>query len=318
MSKNLIVVLAAYNGKKYLDEQLASIFGQQGTVSIKEVLLVDDCSSEDLDGFYSRLQKKYMNRLKIVRSRVNRGVVGTFEYGIDLALERGADIVALSDQDDVWLPNKLSDSMALLPNEGVGLVYTDLSVVNEDLSLIAESKWKYSRTPPISGSDSISLILKNPVSGCTCVMTKELAEAALPFPADIPMHDWWLALVASERGALQYLDQPTMLYRQHSLNEVGGLPFGLKGFLARVKGGGGDLVTYLNNRLKNRVVLLSLIKRGAQEDKLIDYYSSSFARRLLLSPWYLSVIYKEKEVLGFLNIFFESLLTIFTLRRLRR
>ena len=139
-----------------------------------------------------------------------------------------ADYVVLCDQDDVWLPGHISQPLARiaaiereLGTDTPVLAHTDLVVVDENLHTIAPSFWAYSNLDPSRGSSLNRLLVQNVVTGCATIINRALARRACPIPKTAPMHDWWLALVASAFGRIEAVAEPTVLYRQHANNRLG-------------------------------------------------------------------------------------------------
>lgn len=227
----ILVVMACYNGAEYLDEQLASLFAQQG---VRVSLLVRDDGSDD--GTPEKLEqwrKTYPDQIDIVEDDAgNLGASGSFSQLLTLALRQWDRpgkyaAVALADQDDIWYEEKLQRSLAALAGVSEGkpesfpvLVHSDLRVVDESGQEMSASLMQY------QGLDArkryfAAQLLSNTVTGCTAVCNRALLEMALPVPEDAMMHDWWLSLVASAFGEITYIDQPLIDYRQHGANTLG-------------------------------------------------------------------------------------------------
>ena len=132
------------------------------------------------------------------------------------------------DQDDVWKRDKIYETMKKMEamEERYGkdtpiLVHTDLSVVDENLEMIAESFFQYANLPKRIALNQ--LIVQNSVTGCTAMINRALQKYFLqPLPmGKILMHDYWAALVAKIFGRIGFVNEPTMYYRQHGNNAVG-------------------------------------------------------------------------------------------------
>jgi glycosyltransferase involved in cell wall biosynthesis len=216
------VVLATYNGSKYLRDQLDSIYQQ--TYKNIEVIVCDDQST---DGTKEILKAyKQSHQLKYYINEKRLGVVQNFAKAISLST---GDYIALSDQDDVWLPEKLELSFKKIreleqrySKQKPLLVYTDLAVVDEDLKSISPSYWRHMRL----NQKNLALnriLVENFMTGCTALMNRATAEMALPIPGEALMHDVWFLLVAFCFGKTAYLEKQTILYRQHSNNVVGSI-----------------------------------------------------------------------------------------------
>lgn len=217
------VLLATYNGAAYLQELLDSLLAQefQGW----RLLVRDDGSSDNTSAILESQRVRLGNRLTILSDDGgNLGPCGNFAR---LLQASDADYAMLCDQDDVWLPGKISltlDRMRQLEAESGKttplLVHTDFRVVDENLALLAGSGWRYQKIDPRRTALN-QLLVQNAVTGCTVMVNRALRTSALPMPGEALMHDYWLALVAAAFGRIGSLPVPTVLYRQHGCNQVG-------------------------------------------------------------------------------------------------
>jgi glycosyltransferase involved in cell wall biosynthesis len=206
------VALATYNGGRFLREQLDSIYAQ--TWSPLEVVVCDDRSSDDTVS----ILKKYLQRhgLRYEVNEQNLGFVRNFEKA--MALCRG-EFIALADQDDVWLPEKLERLMA-----GIGtasLIYSDAFLIDDKGRELPGSLIATSGVLPITGANLRYFVCNSCVTGCTALFRRDLLNTALPIPECETYHDWWLAVVASKLGGVRYLPERLVRYRQHGANQAG-------------------------------------------------------------------------------------------------
>ena len=207
---DISVVVATFNGERFLREQLDSILAQ--TIPPAEIVVVDDGSA---DGTMAILEA-YASadpRFRIHRNEANLGYVRNFERGMRLAT---SGLVALSDQDDVWLPHKLATLCSRL---GDGLiVYSDSELVDERGRRLGR---RMSDLKNQIGYDSCLMYAVGAwAPGHTMLFRRELVERCLPFPT-LVTHDYWLGFVATCHGAIRYVDEPLVLYRQHPGNVIG-------------------------------------------------------------------------------------------------
>lgn len=200
----LSVCMCTYNGARFLREQLESILMQLGPQD--ELIVVDDGSR---DSTVAVLQSLGDSRLRLYRNERNLGPARSFERA--LALAQG-DRVFLADQDDVWLPGKVPAMVDAL-NEA-DLAVSDCRVVDEALNELHPSFFARQR----SGPGLLRNLARNTYLGCCIALRRELLQVALPFPARLPMHDWWLGLVAEAFGRVVFVAQPLVLYRRHGAN----------------------------------------------------------------------------------------------------
>jgi hypothetical protein len=125
------------------------------------------------------------------------------------------------------------------------------------------------------------------------------------------MHDRWLTCYAASVGTVDYVDKPLMLYRQHSNNVVGGLPFGLKGMISRIrKDASGSLKYYLSSRLRRRIELISSLPYFDGSEFLLSYYSSGRMLKLMFLPKYIFLLLTRARCLGVKNIISDCFLTV--------
>jgi len=223
MENNLVsIVMATYNGEKYLREQLDSIIEQ--TYKNIELIVVDDCSQDSTLDILVAYQASH-NFIKIYRNESNMGVSQTFSFGITKAI---GDYVAFCDQDDVWLPNKIERMVAEIGDNL--LIHGDAKLVDQDLNTIEDSfarKYK-----DINKSKFTDYLLGNNVTGCCTMISRELVQLSMPIPENFYIHDHYFALVASYYKRIKFLDEKLVLYRQHGNNVMGAAKVSYDKFLA--------------------------------------------------------------------------------------
>lgn len=218
------ILLATYNGAAWLDEQLDSLLDQD--FDDWRLLARDDGSSDGTPALLEARLAGLGDRAGLLAdSGTNLGPGGNFAR---LMAASDADYLMFCDQDDVWLPGKISLTLqkmqALEAVCGTGtplLVHTDLSIADRTMTPLAESGHRYQRIDPERGAVLGRLLVQNVATGCTIMINRALRDLALPLPAAALMHDHWLSLVAACFGRIGYLPQPTMSYRQHGGNQVG-------------------------------------------------------------------------------------------------
>lgn len=198
------VCLATYNGGAYAAEQLHSVLAQLGEDD--EVVVADDASNDDTLDVVRGLGDR---RIRLLASGGNLGVIRNFERALNAA--RG-EIVFLCDQDDVWLPGKVSRCVSALRT--CLLVVTDCRVVDGELNVTHESFFRLRN----SGPGIIHNLWRNSYLGCCMAFRRELLQMALPFPARLPMHDMWLGMLAETQGRTYFLPEALLLYRRHGGN----------------------------------------------------------------------------------------------------
>ncbi|SEA99426.1 glycosyltransferase family 2 protein [Pedobacter hartonius] len=208
------VVMTTYNGEKYLKQQIDSILTQ--TFPAEELIVCDDCSS---DGTVTILEQYRQKKLLTYVVNARRlGLIGNFKKAVSMAAEK--NFVALCDQDDIWLPDKLA--VSLTPFERMDtklpcLVHTDLILTDERENVL---NWSFKNERGQSGykHNLQTLLFANFVTGCTVVMNPVLRHFFTDMPDDIRYHDAWIALVAYSFGIAVEIPTPTIRYRKHDNN----------------------------------------------------------------------------------------------------
>lgn len=218
LADKIAVLLSTYNGAEYLDEQINSIIQQ--TYSEWQLYIRDDGSNDRTVQIIQKYQLKDTRIVFVNEAYIkNLGVKRSF---MNLLANAQADYYMFCDQDDVWLPEKIQWTLkkmqkgrnATLPR----LVHTDLMVVDQSLH---PQKVMFGRDFQDAFQD---VLYSNSVTGCTVMINEALRTLLLQTPLKperIVMHDWWFALTAAAFGEVDYLDKPTILYRQHGDNTFG-------------------------------------------------------------------------------------------------
>ncbi|MDR2548602.1 MAG: glycosyltransferase family 2 protein [Desulfobulbus sp.] len=224
------ILLATFNGETFLREQWDSLLGQSYTNW--RLIIRDDGSSDHSVEMIREFKRQ--NPEKILfddEDCQSKGACGNFSC---LLGKSTSDYIMLCDQDDVWRPDKVSKTIELMKSieQKYGhdkpiLIHTDLRIVDEQLQPIFSSLLKYQHLSPHSGSQMHRLLTQNIATGCTMMINRPLLKLATPIPKKAIMHDWWLALIAALFGKISFLDESTILYRQHHKNCVGAKRWGI-------------------------------------------------------------------------------------------
>ncbi|QCT93939.1 glycosyltransferase family 2 protein [Caminibacter mediatlanticus TB-2] len=212
--KLISVVMATYNGEKFLREQLDSILNQ--TYKNLEIIICDDCSTDKTWKILEEYKQKDQ-RIKIFKNETNIGYVKNFEKAISLCK---GDFIALSDQDDIWIENKIEILLKNIKN--YDLIHSDAYLIDETGTVIHNSYSSLSKKY-LYPKDIVELAFTPSVTGCTCMFTKSLKNKAIPFCKNIHVHDLWISLVAFKNNGIIYYDTPLIKYRQHANNQIGAL-----------------------------------------------------------------------------------------------
>lgn len=225
------VILCTYNGEKYLEKQIKSIMEQDREDFC--LLYSDDGSTDGTKAILQSLQEKYGRRMRAFPRPMHSGSPAKHFLSILSALAKGEvetdnlEYIFLADQDDEWFPDKLSKTISVIKEEerkfGESLpilCHTDCSLVNSRGELLAKSYRRYQKLPGASCRFS-RLLLQNHVTGASVGINKALLQYCKEIPAEVKMHDHWLALLANCFGEIQYLPYVTYAYRQHGENVLG-------------------------------------------------------------------------------------------------
>ena len=200
------VCLCTYNGEKYLREQIDSILNQ--TYTNIELIICDDKSTDNTVNILEEYKKQ--PGVFIYLNKNNLGYTSNFEKAISLAT---GDYIALADQDDIWLPQKLE-----ILSEGIGnylLIYSDSEYIDKTGKPLG--KYLSNNKAFVKGKFPLAFLFDNCISGHTVMFKKEIVSKITPFPKKF-FHDWWLGFTASAMGSITFVDQPLVYYRFHENN----------------------------------------------------------------------------------------------------
>jgi len=224
MKENQIeILLAAHNGEEYIEEQINSIFNQNHD-DIK-LLVFDDCSNDNTPKILKEIQSNRPDKISLFWNyKVPVGPIQVYSKLLSLSK---AQYLMFCDQDDVWLPKKISKSISAIKSlekkfgkDTPLLVHTDLEVVDRSLNSLHSSFCKYIGLNPHKANMN-NILVQNVVTGSTILINRSLANICTPILSEALMHDWWIAIIAFTKGHVHFIDEATIKYRQHSENVVG-------------------------------------------------------------------------------------------------
>ena len=203
------VCIATYNGEKYIKEQLLSILNQLGVED--EIIISDDNS---IDGTIAIINKIEDFRIKLFFNK-EKGYTTNFENALKKA---SGDIIFLSDQDDIWVHNKVEVCLEALKH--YDLVVSDCQFINANGEIILDS---YFRSRKIK-TTFLGNLIKFSFLGCCLAFKSKILKKALPFPSNRKFctHDNWLFLVGAFFFKHQVLNQKLIYYRRHDSNVSSG------------------------------------------------------------------------------------------------
>lgn len=213
--------MATYNGERYLRQQLESILSQLSPQEA-EIVIADDGSTDETLQIIDSLKD---SRIRVLPAEKHLGTIYNYERALQAAK---GDVLFLADQDDIWLPGKVTvvfdglkecdlvmhDAYMLCPKdsqEDVWLRFGKLSDIRPYRSGVLRNWWK------------------NSFTGCCMAFRRDVLEKALSFPKNLPMHDQWLGIVAERYFRTRWIGEPLTEYRQHSSNatHIGNSPAGI-------------------------------------------------------------------------------------------
>lgn len=197
------VCMPTYNGEAFIEAQLRSILAQLGPED--EVVISDDGSSDRTIDTIVRIGDP---KVRLFTGNNYRSPIYNMENALRQA--RGA-FIFLADQDDVWLEGKVEKMLKAL--EQCELVACDARVVDRDLQPLYPSFFALSG---LSRPGFLRCLFKNYYVGACMAFRRSLLDRALPFPSKLPMHDWWLGLLAERSATACLLREPLVMFRRHS------------------------------------------------------------------------------------------------------
>lgn len=231
------VAMATYNGEKYIKEQLESILCQLNDND--EIIISDDGSTDNTIDIINSFEDK---RIKVFSGPKN-GVKKNFENAITNCKGK---YIFLSDQDDIWMNNKIKVILKLLNEKKYSCVVHDCVVFNsDDEKIINNSFYKLKN----SGKGIIKNIIKNTYIGCCMAFDRNILNKILPIPNNIEMHDQWIGIISEKCGKVHFCKNKLIKYRRHSDNVS-------------------NMKHYpLFKMVKNRIIFIHELKRMCKNEK---------------------------------------------------
>jgi glycosyltransferase involved in cell wall biosynthesis len=253
------VVMTTYNGEKYVGEQIDSILSS--SFQDIQLYIYDDGSQDGTMSILQKYESRYPDKVYVHQNEGNLGVTRNF---LQAACLTTTDYVMFCDQDDVWKPEKIALTLKRMRhmesqkgNDVPLAVFTDAVVVDQGLHVIQNSFFEAGHLNP-KKTDLPHLLMENKLIGCTVMINSALRKVlqSRSLPEKARYHDGWLALIAASFGRIGYINEGTLLYRQHGGNVVGNTGF----------------LSYFKNRItslqKQKAALLSLQLQAEEFNKL--------------------------------------------------
>lgn len=207
-NKKIDILMATYNGEKYLAEQIDSIICQ--TYKNWNLLIRDDGSSDNTFKILKEYEKKD-DRIKIIKDKKgNLGIAKNFEELLKIS---SSELIMFSDQDDVWKKDKIKIMLKYVGNSD--LIISDAIVTNEKLECISESLFYLVK----SKNGIIKNVIKNTYYGCCMLFKRKILEEVLPIPNNKEIgHDLWIGLISEKYYKVKFIDEKLIYFRRHSNN----------------------------------------------------------------------------------------------------
>lgn len=262
------VALGTYNGERFLPDQLASIREQARLPD--ELVVCDDGSADGTVDLVRSFCDRMPFRTRIEVNATNRGSTANFARAIELC---SGDVIALADQDDVWLPNKLAAlEAAFLRDPKLGFAFSDARVVDESLKPLGYTLWRaiqFSRTEQEhfrEGAAFELLLRRYRVTGATMAFRAAHRDLILPIPPGW-VHDAWIALLVSSVAPCGVIAEPLVQYRKHADQQHGDKRRGLFGEFQAAQGKSRDDFEAVASRYKEALERLTAAA-GVRPDRL--------------------------------------------------
>jgi len=221
----IYIMLASYNGEKYISEQIESLLSQ--TYQDWKLWIHDDNSKDNTVEIIRHYGKQNPQKIFFIDDDFSSGgAKENFTYLLN-NIDDNFDYIMFCDQDDVWIKNRVElfvNRMEIEEQKNQELplvIFSDLTVVDDRLNVISQSMVKFQKLNPNIANSFSLLKCQNVITGCAMMLNKKALEKSLPIPSEAMMHDWWIGLITAKYGKNIFLDERTILYRQHGGNAVG-------------------------------------------------------------------------------------------------
>lgn len=297
------ILMAVYNSEKYISEQLQSIINQ--TYKDYHLYICDDVSTDSTINILSEYKLQYNNLITVLKNDINMGAKYNFSH---MFQNSQADYIMFSDHDDVWLNNKIEityNKMQELEKQYSKntpiLIFTDKFVTDDKLNIISKSHTKNEKFN-IHDFSLNRLLMGNVASGCTIMVNSALKKLCGAVNKNAIMHDYWLMLVAAAFGHIEYINTPTMYYRQHGSNQLGAKNNSFISALKNMKTGKENLKnTVMKNIYQAEAFYNQYYDKLSEKNKFIlnefislkDKRNISFIKSIISNKFYKSGFFKN-------------------------
>jgi glycosyltransferase involved in cell wall biosynthesis len=288
------IALCTYNGAAYLKEQLDTLINQ--TYPNLEIIVVDDCSTDDTVGILKQYANSY-HQIKLYVNSNNLGYTKNFEKAIHLC---NGEYIALCDQDDLWHPQKIELQVNNIADNV--FIYHDSEFIHENG--ISMNKKMSDIMNLYRGDQPEAFLFFNCVSGHSILMKRNLIDAALPLKKDF-FHDWWLSYVATSIGKIDFIPKCLVQYRQHDNSETNILK------LSRAKDNYGHTAIQNSEKIEKWTGYCAAFRLNKNPELIKEFYEAYKIRNnsyfsfklaaLFLKHWKVVLYIRKKSSISKLN-----------------
>ena len=290
MEEKVDILLTTYNTKiEYLKMQIDSILQQ--THKNFKLIISDDCSTkEEVKKVLEEYEQKD-NRIKIYFQPQNLGYTKNFEF---VLTKSTAGYIAFSDHDDIWYPNKIEESLKILKEKNVDLVYCDAKQIDENGKILHESYLRYKNMPILNEKYKKDILpfSRHIAIGCSQLLTKQVRDLMIPFSKNTIAHDWHSLYIANKLKGVYCIDKPLFEYRLHGNNAFGGRNFKQNIKIWKEKNGN-NYKSYLKYRYRaiTETYLAGVLmckdynsEQNKEEEDVIKYFENAQKAKILYLP----------------------------------
>lgn len=290
MEEKVDILLTTYNTKiEYLKMQIDSILQQ--TYKNFTLIISDDCSTnEEVREILKEYEQKD-NRIQLYFQPQNLGYTKNFEF---VLTKSTAGYIAFSDHDDIWYPNKIEESLKILKEKNVDLVYCDAKQIDENGKILHESYLRYKNMPILNEKYKKDILpfLRHIAIGCSQLLTKQVRNLMIPFSKNTIAHDWHSLYIANKLKGVYCIDKPLFEYRLHGNNAFGGRSFKQNIKIWKEKNGN-NYKSYLKYRYRaiTETYLAGVLmckdynsEQNKEEEDVIKYFENAQKAKILYLP----------------------------------
>lgn len=277
------ILMATYNGAQYIKQQLDSLINQ--TYTNWKLIIRDDGSTDNTIEIVEQYISLHSNVSLVINKTKQKGAVSNFAALYALARkQQSGSYIMFCDQDDIWLPNKIKATMALMQNAeqqnhnkpvmifgNMQMITSEGVPIDEEMKLMPQLS--FNRT-----------LVQNYALGCTMMINNELIQIMEDIPLLAENHDYWVCLIATAFGVTRYLEDSYLQYRQHN-NNVTSQGAGMKKRFTRFTSGFNKQIETFKKRmlmLQQFFDIYQLTLKSDQRDMLLNYLDSYGKGRLHL------------------------------------